>query len=1229
MSFRLQSKRFELVFELGTGGMGTVFQVRDSEYDCMVALKTLHSLDGDGILRFKREFRSLQEIEHPNIISLGELIEDSGQWFFTMEIVDGPDFVRFCRPSKAVGTPVEDFALDPTLTGSNANGDSGYSEPNIRNSLNQLVKGLMALHASGFIHRDLKPSNILVDQSGRVVILDLGLVSFIREQSSENVVGTALYMAPEQAASKRLTDAADWYSVGCILFECLTGEPPINGRAMEVLMKKQHTAPVRPSSLNPHVPKDLDDICVKLLSIEPEDRLNGKQILRRLGEHQSTLSAIGSLHRSSKTFVGRSAELKIMTDAFADVMASKSSGYVFVEGESGIGKTALVEEFLKKVSLNNTNTVTFESKCYERESVSFKAFDGVIDALSNYLMQIKPEEAAVLLPYHLSALVQVFPVLKRSQIVAKAIVNVPSVKDPTERRKRAFEAIREIFLRLGQTKKIVIVVDDFQWADADSMNILNALFAGPDEPPIFFVATVRRDGKNKIGENQFLASMDFAPKIQTIQVLGLSQNDTDEFVKGLLQKTSSNKINQIRSAVNDSNGHPLFIQELVNFGLSNTGGPVDRSITLEQVILSRVAGLSKESKNILELVSTSNGPCRKDVINHAVDMSFTAFSRSLSELRVAKLIKSTGARSNDTISVFHDQIKRATNQSVSISAKSKQNERLAFAMEALNIDDPYTIARYWQGAGETQRSYKYLKAAADEAAMSLAFERAATLYRTCLDHDALVNDDIVELRKKIGLALVSSGKNVEAANVFMVAAKLSSEESVDLNSKAAACLLQAGHIESAFTVIEQTLGILKIKMPASANAAIASLLKSRMIIRLRGLKCKYKERSAIPEIDLAKIDVLWAITAGLSMIDIIRATECQAKHIRFALASGDPYRIARALFAETIYRAFPGKNGVDSANKVLAQGTEVVSALDNPPNLIALKAMTEGYCEFFLGNWSTVEEKCLYAEKYILENCSEMFWELSSARLFALWGQWYQGKMNKLSIRVRELLKDAENRGDRYTMTSLNTFFQPMIYLRENKPDYALTSIEKTLDDWQQKEFNMQHYFALLSEVQILLYEKRYDEALVRMNNAWRDVLKIRVMDVEQNKIEALHCYARVRLAHASTQKNPDLSKIIKLAKRIPEKSWGLGFRLLLLAGVENLKNDKEQSSELLSLSEIKLRKYNMAMYLNAAMNTRGQLLMNTEGEMLIEKSQRYFSDTKIVDSERFTHMLVPGFDTK
>ena len=427
--------RFEIVRRIGAGGIGLVYEAIDREYNNHVALKTLQRLDSTVLVRFKNEFRLLQDLHHHNLIRLGELFEEQGRWFFTMELLDGVDFITHVAAQTAdhshaaatavLGPPerlpkplpdAPDFPNDgsdnapPTAStaelprgslGPALDNDASahtFDETRLRSALSQLAFGLLALHQAGMVHRDIKPKNVMVC-AGRVVLLDFGLVSeerpWHRYRWDEGMVlGTPLYMAPEQASGQVATQASDWYSVGTILYEALTGTRPYEGQTARVLMDKLAHDPIPPSLRVREgimIPSDLERLCLDLLRRNPRERPSGKEVLARLRSaapdvHLAAISSAAIAADRGVPFFGREPELSQLRHALSQVQPGQPR-LALVHGKSGMGKSALIEHFAREVR-DREGVLVLRGRCYEREAVPYKAFDGIVDDLSRYLREL-------------------------------------------------------------------------------------------------------------------------------------------------------------------------------------------------------------------------------------------------------------------------------------------------------------------------------------------------------------------------------------------------------------------------------------------------------------------------------------------------------------------------------------------------------------------------------------------------------------------------------------------------------------------------------------------------------------------------------------------------------------------------------------------------------------------------------------------------------------------------
>jgi WD40 repeat protein len=247
---------FDLLDELGRGGMGVVYRARDLNTERIVAVKVLqahHLQEADVVKRFRSEVRAVSSLDHPHILPIHEVGEDNAIPFFSMKLTTAGSLAQ--NLGRYLGHPREAAQL-----------------------LAKVARGVQHAHERGILHRDLKPGNILIDAAGEPYVADFGLAKWIDDDRNLTmtaaVLGTPHYIAPEQASgSKALTTAVDIYSLGAILYELLTGRPPFVGTSvLETLMASRKGAPERPSSLTAHVPRDLETICLKALQLEPRNR---------------------------------------------------------------------------------------------------------------------------------------------------------------------------------------------------------------------------------------------------------------------------------------------------------------------------------------------------------------------------------------------------------------------------------------------------------------------------------------------------------------------------------------------------------------------------------------------------------------------------------------------------------------------------------------------------------------------------------------------------------------------------------------------------------------------------------------------------------------------------------------------------------------------------------------------------------------------------------------------
>ena len=279
----------------------------------------------------------------------------------------------------------------------------------------------MALHQAGKLHRDIKPPNVLVTLEDRVVLLDFGLTADLESVGADRqVVGTVGHMSPEQAAGGTVSKASDWYSVGVMLFEAMTGLLPFAGTPDEVLAAKQNQAPPSPDALVDGLPQDLVRLCVELLDRDVTKRPSGREVIARLTGRDPEPDEADDVAEAARPFplIGRARHRQVLDSLIATLHQRKTVS-LFVFGRTGTGKTTLIRSYLDEL-LQREEAVVLSGRCYERESVPYKALDSLIDSLARYLKRLPEEQTEPLLPPDVAFLARAFPVLQGVEAIAEA-----------------------------------------------------------------------------------------------------------------------------------------------------------------------------------------------------------------------------------------------------------------------------------------------------------------------------------------------------------------------------------------------------------------------------------------------------------------------------------------------------------------------------------------------------------------------------------------------------------------------------------------------------------------------------------------------------------------------------------------------------------------------------------------------------------------------------------------
>ncbi|MBN2191784.1 MAG: serine/threonine protein kinase [Polyangiaceae bacterium] len=270
-----QDARFIVDGLLGTGDWAQVYRARDRRTGMRVAVKVSKGRSHGHRQRLEEEFSVLQRLDHPNLTRHFDLYLERSEAFFTLELVEGEDLVSAIRAGAKRRQSADGSEFSPLP-------QAGLLR--LSRAFPQLVSAVETLHGAGLVHRDLTRENVRLAFDGRVVVLDYGLVERPRVggRGPSALAGVPAYMAPEQHDALERGPASDWYSVGVLLFESLTGALPFAGDDFDVVVRKRTLDPPRAGTLVVGVPPGLDALAWDLLQRAPERRPTGREIIHRL-----------------------------------------------------------------------------------------------------------------------------------------------------------------------------------------------------------------------------------------------------------------------------------------------------------------------------------------------------------------------------------------------------------------------------------------------------------------------------------------------------------------------------------------------------------------------------------------------------------------------------------------------------------------------------------------------------------------------------------------------------------------------------------------------------------------------------------------------------------------------------------------------------------------------------------------------------------------------------------
>ncbi|HSE98636.1 MAG TPA: protein kinase, partial [Blastocatellia bacterium] len=557
-------KHYRLVEKIGRGGMGEVYKAEDAKLGRHVAIKFLpveSMRDENARRRLLQEARSAAVLNHPSIVTIHSIDDHEGLDFIVMEFVEGETLKSAIRRG-------------------------GLALPQVLEIGAQVAQALAVAHSVNIIHRDIKSENILLTPSGQAKVLDFGLAKVvppvIAEMSEDAptkidltdagiVLGTVPYMSPEQSRGERLDGRSDIFSLGSVLYEVATGKLPFTGPSILAIVHNiAVTHPPPPSSIRPEIPREFDMIIERALAKEREHRYQtGSELAAALNdlrndstEHLTTSAAIElrTLEGESESFVGREPEIKEL-DGLLRQAIDGHGRIVFITGESGIGKTAIVNEFIRRSRRQYPGLVFARGRCVEQYGTG-EAYLPFLDAISGLLTSYGGERNAGLLRTHAPTWCLQLPAVFMSSGVWEDLQQeaVGAAKD------RMLREMGDALGAMAVNPPMVLILEDLHWADPSSIDLLRHLCQRIGDRRLLIMGTFRPEvlELNEHPLKMYRLEMMAHKLCKEISLSSLEQEHVSSYLNSRFAPNAFPR--ELFSLIQrKTEGHPLFTMSLIQY----------------------------------------------------------------------------------------------------------------------------------------------------------------------------------------------------------------------------------------------------------------------------------------------------------------------------------------------------------------------------------------------------------------------------------------------------------------------------------------------------------------------------------------------------------------------------------------------------------------------------------------------------------------------------------------
>lgn len=742
---RLVNGRYRLAEQLGEGGMGRVYRAFDRLSGEWVALKQISTPAGneptplpltfsdpqassDPRVTLAREFQAMSTLRHPHILGVLDYGFAEGQPYFTMELLEKAPTIL-------------EYGLDKPL-------------PERVALLIQVLRALIYIHRRGLLHRDLKPGNILI-VNDQVKVLDFGLSVDIDQATG--TVGTLAYMPPEVLYGRPAGPASDLYTFGIVAYQLLTGQHPFTGRFINNAFLIDRILSEPPDLSNPAIPPAIALVLARLLAKEKKERYQeATTVIHALGQAMGQVIPLDteetreSLLQAAR-FVGREEEMSQLRAALTLALSGRGTAWL-VGGESGVGKSRLLDE-LRTLALVR-GALVLRSLAIANGNSPYLLWRGVLRWLA-LLSDLTDLEASVLKPL----------VPDIANLIEREVADPPTL-NPADAQIRLFAIIYDIFSR--QKQPIVIILEDLQWAEMESLLLLAWLIRTVPSQSLLIVGNFRDDERPDLPET-----------LPTAQLLKLKRLPPQAIAS--LSESMLGSVGRLEGVVSllerETEGNPFFVVEVVRV-LVEEAGQMDRIShkSLPQRVFT--GGVGRLVQRRLEQLPPAGRPLLQlaAVIGRQLDLKLLQALEPATNVQgwltmcanVAVLeVQDEGWR------FAHDKLREGVLAGLPAGQRAELHRQVAITLERLYPDQPDyapTLAYHWKMVGDQQKEAYFAAQAGTQALRSGANQAAVNFLKRALELDPLGNGrsplEQLRLMRQFGQAYLGLGQLHDSLRVL-------------------------------------------------------------------------------------------------------------------------------------------------------------------------------------------------------------------------------------------------------------------------------------------------------------------------------------------------------------------------------------------------------------------------------------------------------------------------------